>query len=70
MKTYCFNYSIEGEYTIAPVFICASGENKDIAWQIAMDYLCETNLDRKVTVWFKNFPDMIDKKFQSKRVPQ
>lgn len=70
MKTYCFNYAVEGVYTIAPIFICVDSSNKFRAWLIAKKYLSKKNYGHKVQVWFKNYPDMIDKKFQSTRVPK
>lgn len=69
MKTFCFNYAVEGVSTFLPLFICANGASQTEAYEIAKEYLSRINYPRKIQVWNKNYPDMVDKEFQSTRVP-
>ena len=67
METFCFNYAIEGVKTFLPVFICAKGINQYGAYRAAKNYLQKNN-SGKITIWFKNYPDMIGKEFQTTEV--
>ena len=70
MKTYCFNYAIEGVMTTLPLFICSESTNQFKAWLIARKYLAEKNRPKGVKVYFKNYPDAIDSKFGTSRIPK
>lgn len=69
METYCFNYSVSGIRTFLPVYICCNGKNILQAFNLARKYLKEKNKGRTVKIWLRNYPQMIDKEFQTKTVP-
>lgn len=68
MKTFCFNYKIEGICSFLPLFICVESTNQIKAHKTVEEYLLSINNGRKVKVWFQNYPDLIDKINQQRRV--
>lgn len=69
MKKYCFNYSVVGTHTFLPVFVCVEAKNKFVAYVLCKRYLQKKNEGSKVKIWLKNYPDMVDKEFQTTRIP-
>lgn len=69
MKTYYFNYSIEGSKSFLPMFICVESSNQIVAWIKSKIYLSHTNVGKKIKVWFTNYPNAPDNNFPCEKVP-
>lgn len=69
MKTYCFNYLIEGSLTFLPLFVCVESTNQIKAYFIARKYVRSISDGKRIKVWFKNFPHMANAEFQTQKVP-
>ena len=51
MTKYCFNYGVEGVYSIAPMFKCACAKNKSEAFVKVREHLVKNNAPKKVEVY-------------------
>jgi hypothetical protein len=70
MKTYYFNYAIEGQKTFLPLFVCIDSTNQFKAYRTAKRYLMSINSGNKITIWFKNFPDAKNSEYGITKVPK
>lgn len=55
MKKYCFNYSVEGVYTILPTYKCACAPNSKEAFKIVEEYANSQENPRKITIYKKPY---------------
>ena len=56
MKVFCFNYSIKGQHTFLPLFICARDESKRQAFAKCKKHLRKKYGFWKVKIYPKNYP--------------